>query len=113
MSEKRPPTRRKVVRSGADRPRPIAEALAEVLAVRGLEDDVARAKVLAAWPRLVGPQIAKVTQARLVTEDGTLVVDVRTHGWMSELSLMERTLVARVNAGSETAPIRRIRWTLM
>ena len=30
-----------------------------------------------------------------------------------ELSLMERTLVARINAESGRAPVRRIRWELL
>ncbi|MEX2180948.1 MAG: DUF721 domain-containing protein [Gemmatimonadaceae bacterium] len=100
-------------RSGADRPRPIAPALAELLTERGLDDDVARAWVIEAWPAIVGPQIAGVTLPRLVSEDGTLVVGVKTHGWMAELSLMERSLVAKVNAGATHAPVRRIRWELL
>lgn len=98
---------------GPGKPRPIAEALPEMLRARGLEDDVRRAEVLAAWPRLVGAQIAGVTQPRLVTEDGTLVVGVRTSGWMHELSLLERTLVEKVNAGSGAPAVRRIRWELL
>ena len=94
-------------------PRPIGEALAEVLKSHGLDADVARAAVLAEWPALVGPQIAGVTQARIITEDGTLVVGVRTHGWMNELSLMERALVAKVNASGGRARVVRIRWELL
>ena len=100
-------------RSGTNRPRPIAPALAELLTERGLDDDVARAWVLEAWPALVGPQIASVTAPRLVTEEGTLVVGVKTHGWMAELSLMERSLVAKINAAAAQSPLRRIRWELL
>jgi predicted nucleic acid-binding Zn ribbon protein len=95
------------------KPRPIAEALAEVLERRGLDEEVQRAEVLAAWPRLVGPQIAGVTQPRLIAGDGTLVVGVRTNAWMNELSLMERSLVAKLNAGSPGASVKRIRWELL
>jgi predicted nucleic acid-binding Zn ribbon protein len=95
------------------KPRPIAEALAEVLARTGLDEDVARAAVLASWGGLVGTQIAAVTQPRIVSEDGTLVVGVKTHGWMSELTMMERTLVAKVNAAHPSTPIKRIRWELL
>lgn len=98
---------------GPRKPRPIAEALAEVLERRGLDEDVARAGVLAAWAGIVGTQIASVTQARLVSEDGTLVVGVRTHGWMTELSMMERTLVAQLNAAYPATPVKRIRWELL
>ena len=102
-------------RSGANKPRPIAPALTELLAERGLDSDVARAWVIEAWGGLVGAEIAKVTTPRLVTDDGTLVVGVKTHGWMAELSLMERSLVARVNAASDAvrAPVRKIRWELL
>lgn len=100
-------------RSGKGRPAAIAEALNALLKARGLDDDVARAWVLDAWPRLVGPQIAGVTQPRLVTEDGTLVVGVRTHGWMQELSLLERQLLAKVNAEASRAKVKRIRWELL
>lgn len=95
------------------KPRPIAEALAEALTSRGLDQDVRRAAVLAAWPGLVGPQIAGVTQPRLITEDGTLVVGVKSHGWMNELSLMERSLVALVNAEGAPSAVKRIRWELL
>ncbi len=94
------------------RPRAIADALEEMLRLRGLDDDVARAWVLETWAELVGPQIAAVTEPRLVAEDGTLVVGVRTHGWMTELAMMERTLVAKVNAAAPKNPVRRIRWEL-
>ena len=75
---------------GPGKPRAIAEALQEVLKRTGLDEDVARAGVMAAWPQLVGTQIAGVTQPRLMTEDGTLVVGVKSHGWMQELTMMER-----------------------
>lgn len=100
-------------RSHANKPRAIAEALAELLAARGLHEDVARAWVLEAWPGLVGAQIAGVTQPRIVTTDGTLVVGVRSHAWMQELSLLERSLVAKINAAGARAPVRRIRLELM
>jgi predicted nucleic acid-binding Zn ribbon protein len=48
-----------------------------------------------------------------VTEDGTLFVGVKTHGWMTELSMMERSLLAKINARTGRDPIRRIRWELL
>ena len=98
---------------GTGRSRAIAEALADMLRLTGLEADVARAGILAAWPALVGAQIAGVTQPRMMTEDGTLVVGVRSHGWMQELSLMERQLVAKLAAAGAATPVRRIRWELL
>ncbi|HRN52165.1 MAG TPA: DUF721 domain-containing protein [Gemmatimonadaceae bacterium] len=100
-------------RSGRNAPRPIAEMLAEALRESGLDDDVNRAQVLELWPRLVGAQIAKVTQARLIADDGTLVVGVKTHAWMQELAMMERSLVAKLNAATGDASVRKIRWELL
>lgn len=75
-----------------------------------------QASVLPEWPELVGGQIATVTSPRSITADGTLFVAVSTHSWMSELQMLERELVGRVNArlekkGSE-ARVSRIRWVL-
>ncbi len=97
-------------RSG--RPEPLGNALANFLKARGLEERVARAAILTDWAALVGPQIAKVTAPRTVTEDGTLFVSVATHSWMSELSLMESQLLAKINAREGHDPIRKIRWEL-
>jgi predicted nucleic acid-binding Zn ribbon protein len=104
---------RREPRSGKGKPAPIAEAIKDVLASRGLDADVARAWVIEAWPSIVGRQIAAVTTPRVVMDDGTLVVGVRTHGWMSELSMMERALVAKVNAASGGSAVRKIRWELL
>lgn len=71
-----------------------------------------RASILIEWAALVGPQIARVTTPRQITDDGTLFVGVQTHGWMTELSLMEVQLLAKINAREGREPIRRIRWEL-
>ena len=97
-------------RSGA---RPIGDALQSWLREKGLVERVDRASVLVEWGALVGPQIASVTEPRTVTDDGTLFVGVRTHGWMQELSMMDRQLLAKINAREGRFPIRRIRWELL
>ena len=93
-------------------PEPLGSALSGFLKARGLAGRVDRASVLFDWPELVGPQIAKVTTPRQITEDGTLFVGVETHGWMTELSLMEVQLLAKINARDGHEPVRRIRWEL-
>jgi predicted nucleic acid-binding Zn ribbon protein len=95
------------------KPTPIREILRGFLRTRGLESRVERAQVLVEWTSIVGPQIGSVTVPRQVTEDGTLFVGVKTNGWMTELSMMERTLLARINAREGRDPIRRIRWELL
>lgn len=100
-------------RSGRNALRPIAESLPEALRASGLDADVQRARLLEFWPRVVGTQIAGVTQARLIAEDGTMVIGVKTHGWMQELSMMERSLVAKLNAATGDPRVKRIRWELL
>jgi predicted nucleic acid-binding Zn ribbon protein len=94
-------------------PTPIGDVLKGFLRAKGLDARVERAQVLVEWASFVGPQIAGVTEARTVTEDGTLFVGVKTHGWMTELSLMERSLLAKINARPGRDPIKKIRWELL
>ena len=94
------------------KPTAIADALKSYLRESGLESRVERAQVLVEWAQLVGPQIAAVTSPRQVTEDGTLFVGVTHHGWMQELSMMERTLLAKINVVPGREPIKKIRWEL-
>lgn len=93
-------------------PARLADALKRFLKERGLEEQVERASVLTQWPALVGPEIARVTTATRVTPDGTLFVRVTSHAWMSELSLMEVQLLARINVPDAPPRVRRIRWEL-
>jgi len=94
-------------------PTPISDVLKRFLTSRGLDARVERAQVLVEWATLVGPQIASVTAPRQVTEDGTLFVGVKTHGWMTELSMMEPALLARINGREGRGAIRQIRWELL
>jgi predicted nucleic acid-binding Zn ribbon protein len=95
------------------KPTKLGDALKSYLKDSGLEVRVERAQVLVDWAAMVGAQIAEVTAPRQVTEDGTLFVGVKTSGWMQELSLMERSLLAKINAVPGRQPIVRIRWELM
>jgi len=95
------------------KPTAIGDALKSFLKERGLESRVERAQVLVEWAALVGTQIASVTVPRSVTEDGTLFVGVKTHGWMNELSMMERSLLTKINAKVGRDPIKKIRWELL
>ncbi len=88
---------------------PLAQVLDEYLKSSGLGKGVERAEVVQRWPELVGPQIAAVTEAESVSEDGVLRVRVATAPWASELSLMTPRILARVNAG-RTGRINSIRW---
>ena len=99
------------------RPERLDAVLKGFLERSGLADRVEQAGVIPEWPRLVGVKIAEVTEPRLVTPDGVLFVAVRTHAWMTELSLLEPQLLTALNEGEGRPegrpPVRRIRWQLM
>jgi predicted nucleic acid-binding Zn ribbon protein len=96
-----------------DSPKPVGQVLAEYLKSAGLADRVEQAAVIPEWPRLVGPQIAAVTQPMVITSDGTLFVAVKSSPWMAELTLMEPTLLAALNTQNNgRAPVTKIRYRL-
>ncbi len=93
-------------------PQKLGDVVASVLKHAGLTDRIAQALVIPEWPRLVGPQIAEVTEPLLLQQDGTLVVMVKTHAWMQELTLLEPELMKRLNGDAERPPISKLRWML-
>ena len=93
-------------------PAKVGDALADLLAESPLGARIKRAEVLTLWPGAVGPQIAAVTQARAIAENGTLTVSVKTNAWVQELSMMERSLVAKVNKSAGAEIVKKIRWEL-
>lgn len=94
------------------RPTKIGDLLAGVLRNAGVADRVAQAAVVPEWSTLVGAQIAGVTEPLSVAADGTLFVAVATHGWMTELSLLEPELLRQLNAVPGRPPIARLRMVL-
>ncbi len=94
------------------KPAKLGDVLASVLERAGLTDRLAQARAIPEWPALVGPQIAEVTEPVSLQRDGTLVVAVRTNGWMTELSLMEPELLRALNADTSRPPIVRLRLVL-
>ena len=94
------------------KPEPLSLALSNFLKTKGLSDRVTQANVIDDWPNVVGPQIAKVTEALSITPDGTLFVAVTTHGWMNELSLMEPELIRVLNIHASARRVKKIRFSL-
>src|SRR5438046_10613922 len=93
-------------------PGAVGEALQGYLARSGVARRLAQAQVIPDWRRLVGAQIAAVTDPEAVTPDGTLFVRVETSAWMNELQLMAPDIMARINAGRAPGRIKTIRWLL-
>ena len=94
------------------KPEALGDLVANFLGESGLADRVDQASVIPDWPKLVGPQIAKVTSPQSISANGTLFVHVTTNAWMTELSLLEPELLRSLNADAKRTPIRRIRWLL-
>ena len=93
-------------------PAKVGDVLASVLQQAGLTDRVAQAAVIPEWPTLVGAQIATVTEPLLLQQDGTLVVMVKTHAWMQELTLLVPELLRSLNRDPSRPPVTRLRWML-
>ena len=87
---------------------PIGEALAAYLKRTGLKRRLDQAAVVDEWPDLVGPQIARVTSAEGVSEDGILFVRVATAAWMQELQLQSAMILRRL--AERGRRLRRIVW---
>jgi len=93
-------------------PSTLGDVLASVLKKAGLTDRVAQASVIPEWPTLVGPQISGVTEPLMLQQDGTLVVMVKTHAWMQELTFLEPELLKSLNRNTSRPPVVKLRWML-
>jgi predicted nucleic acid-binding Zn ribbon protein len=94
------------------RPRKLGDVMGEMLSTSGMSDRIAQASIIPDWPKLVGPQIAQVTEPLSITRQGTLFVAVTTNAWMTELSLMEPELLRRLNERAGRLEIKKIRWQI-
>lgn len=93
-------------------PSKLGDVLASVLKNAGLTDRVAQASVIPEWPALVGAQISEVTDPVMLQQDGTLVVMVKTHAWMQELTFLEPELLKSLNRDASRPPVLKLRWML-
>ncbi len=67
----------------------------------GLRERLEQSGVIEEWARLVGPQIARVTEPERVTKDGTLFVRVASAAWMQELQMMTPAVLAQLRERSK------------
>ena len=73
----------------------------------GIRERVERARTASRWSDIVGPHIAKVTRVGGI-RGGTLFVEVDGAAWMTELDMMRRTMLSRLNEDRERGRIERI-----
>jgi predicted nucleic acid-binding Zn ribbon protein len=88
-------------------PQPVGEVLSRFLKRSGLAGKVEAASVVPEWDRLVGPQIAAVTEPLRVSGD-RLFVAVDTSAWLMELNLMKGEILRHLNAGKRQGKIEQI-----
>lgn len=86
----------------------LGEAIEAYLKRTGLKRRIDQAGIVDEWARIVGPQIARVTAAEGVSEDGVLFVRVATAAWMQELQLQSPMILKRL--AEERRGVRRIVW---
>ncbi|MDX6218171.1 MAG: hypothetical protein QOG99_3755 [Frankiales bacterium] len=88
------PARPRVVGDALE-PMRFGQAIRRLVAERGWEDTTTRADVLANWATVVGPDIAD--HCRPVSlDDGELVLVAESTAWATQLRLLTKTLLARV-----------------
>lgn len=93
-------------RTGSSRPKPrvvgdslepmrFGQAIQRLVAEKGWEETTTKADVLANWGKVVGPEIAD--HCRPVSlEDGELVLVAESTAWATQLRLLTKTLLKRV-----------------
>jgi hypothetical protein len=86
-----------------------ADAIQALLAARGWQGDVKSASVLSRWEHIVGAEVA-AHATPLTLHAGELVVQAESTAWATQLRLLSRTLLAKIQAevGAETVSKLRI-----
>ena len=92
-------------------PRQVREALQKYLEKAGISEKIEAASVVPEWAQLVGEGIAGVTTP-LRVNNNVLFVAVRSSAWLSELKLMEREILRRLNDGKTRGRITAIRFVM-
>lgn len=92
-------------------PQAVGEVLSRYLSRSGLAEKVEAASVVPDWDRLVGAQIAAVTQPLRVSGD-RLFVAVDNSAWMMELNLMKSDILRNLNAGKKRGRIEQIHFVM-
>ena len=92
-------------------PSKVRETLQKYLDKAGISEKIEAASAVPEWPALVGEGIAGVTTP-LKVSNGVLFVAVRSSAWLSELKLMEREIISRLNATRKRGKITSIRFVM-
>ena len=83
-------------------------AIEGLLAARGWQADVRSAGVTERWPQVVGEEIAARCRPVSLT-DGTLLLEAESTAWATQLRLMARQIMERVEAELGAGAVRAVR----
>jgi len=109
LSAARAGRRRKATGGTPGRPVPIRDAMLSLVKDLGIAPKMAQYDVIAAWPDVVGPQIARVTDPERM-ENGILYVAVSTAPWRAELAMKRLDLIEKLNKRIGTRVLNDIRF---
>ena len=87
----------------------IAKSLKESLKKAGLYQGVKNIKVLEIWPKVVGKNIAKKTEANHI-KGGTLFVEVSNSTWRQELQFQKKDIIKNLNKEIKEKIVREIKF---
>ena len=89
----------------------VGGVLGRVLDNLGLSREMTGWQAVEAWPRLVGPRVARHARA-VAFRHGTLHVEVEGSAWMQELTFLKPDLARRINQHLGSELVRDVRLSL-
>ncbi|HET9898706.1 MAG TPA: DciA family protein [Streptosporangiaceae bacterium] len=98
----RPASRRRL-----EDPAPLEAAIGGLIAASGWELDIATGSVFGRWAQIVGPDLAAHTSPEALV-DGEMIVSADSTAWATQLRLLARDLVRRLNAELGDGTVRRV-----
>ncbi|MCE2422068.1 MAG: DUF721 domain-containing protein [Gemmatimonadetes bacterium] len=88
-------------------PAGVSSVLDDVLGGLGIKERLEQSRTAARWSEVTGPRIAAKTRVRGIRRDG-LVVEVKNAAWLTQLGMMKRDLLERLNEGRQCGQIGRL-----
>ncbi|MEE2905323.1 MAG: DUF721 domain-containing protein [Gemmatimonadota bacterium] len=92
-------------------PTRVDTVLTQVLEKYGVRESVERLEVLQEWSDIVGDPLSEVTRVRGV-DNKTLLIEVRSSAWMTELQVLKNDVLNRVNERFEAVVFEKIVFVL-
>ncbi|HXG00472.1 MAG TPA: DUF721 domain-containing protein [Bacteroidota bacterium] len=109
MGESKSYHRTRTAEGASRQPEPFAHALDLLVRRLGITKKMKEFSVVTAWPKIVGEQISKVTEAERI-ENGILFVRAATAPWRTELTMRREEIRKLVNAAAGSEIVKEIRF---